>query len=267
MTTSSSPDSHSPRSLRRISIAAISVSSLNSRKNLEAGTEDAGLNDLAQSIESNGLGLLEPPTLRATPGGVYEVIAGQRRVLACQRLGWTEIDAFVADWDDDSALAASLVENLQRADMHPLDKARGLDDLARRLGSDSAAARAAGLGVATVRKYVVLLSLPEDLRAQLGTGDGPTGVGAMSTLARSFADPDEAREAYKLLGGFKGGTAEKILRQAAGDLDALRDLRERALQGEFDVVRCGTDLLDCPWLGELPERTKLAVRSAVAPPN
>jgi hypothetical protein len=89
----------------------------------------------------------------------------------------------------------------------------------------------------------------------------------MSTLARTFTDHDDAREAYTLLGGFKGGTAEKILRQASGDLDALRDLRERALQGEFDVVRCGTDLLDCPWLSDLPERTRLAVRSAVAPPN
>jgi ParB family chromosome partitioning protein len=253
------------RSFERVPLESISISSLNSRKNLDAGNEDAGLDELAGSIASNGL--LQPPTLRRRGSGSFEVIAGQRRVLACRRLGWDEIDAFVVDRDDDLALATSLTENLQRADMHPLDKARGLAELSERLGSAIAAARAIGLTPATVQKYVSLLALPEDLRAHLGTADGPTGVGAMSALARSFTDADEAREAYELLHGFKSGTAEKILRRAEGDLDSLRDLREKALQGEFDIVRCGVDLLDCPWLRELPDRTRLAVRAALAPPN
>ena len=247
-----------PRQLERISLAAISVSSLNTRKNMEAGSEDAGIADLAQSIEENGL--LQPPMLRHCGDGTYEVIAGQRRVLACQHLGWSEVDAFVNDdWNDDKALAASLVENLQRADMHPIDKARGLDDLAKRSGSEEAAARMSGLSMSTVRKYLALLKLPEDLRSRLGTGEGPSGIGSMAALARTFDDPGDQRHAFELVDGFKGGMAEKILRQSGGDLDSLRELRERALEGEFDIVRCGSSLQACPWLAELSEETRDAV--------
>jgi ParB/RepB/Spo0J family partition protein len=120
-------------------LAAITVSDLNSRKNLEAGSEDVGIAELAASIRATGL--ISPPSVRARGDGTYEVIAGQRRVLACQSLGWTNVDAFVTDLTDDEALGVSPVENLQRADMHPLDKARGLEDLVRRLGSEHAAER------------------------------------------------------------------------------------------------------------------------------
>jgi ParB family chromosome partitioning protein len=244
--------------LRRVQVAAIGVSSLNTRKNLEAGSEDAGIEELARSIQQNGL--IQPPSLRDLGDGTYAAIAGQRRVMACQRLGLTDIDAFIVDWDDDSALGASLVENLQRADMDPMDKARGLDELVRRLGSEQEAAKSTGLSVGTVRKYLRLLELPEDLRAQLGTGQGPSGVGAMSALARNFGnDPDQAREAWELLGGFKSGTAEDILRQSEGDMGRLGELREMALRGELGVVRCGSSLSDCPWVTELPDSTRLNI--------
>ena len=248
--------------LRRVLLASIGVSSLNSRKNLEAGTEDGGIQELAQSIMSNGL--IQPPTLRARPDGTYEVIAGQRRVLACQLLDWTEIDAFVADMDDDAAVGASLVENLQRADMHPLDKARGLDGLVRRLGSEAAAASSTGLSVGTIKKYLRLLELPEDLRQRLGTADGPTGVGAMSTLAKNFDDPEEQREAWRLVQGFRSGTAEEILRRSEGSIDILGDLREQALSGELNVHRCGESFEECPWLAELPEAKQERVLRALA---
>jgi ParB/RepB/Spo0J family partition protein len=249
--------------LRRVQVAAIGVSSLNARKNLEAGSEDAGIEELARSIEANGL--IQPPSLREISAGTYEVIAGQRRVLACRRLGLTDIDAFIVEWDDTSALGASLVENLQRADMDPMDKARGLDQLVRRLGSEREAASSTGLSLGTVKKYLRLLDLPEDLRSQLGTGQGPSGVGAMSALARNFGDdPDQAREAWELLGGFTSGTAENILKQSEGDMSRLGELRELALRGELGVVRCGSSLSDCPWVVELPESTQQTI-VALAP--
>ena len=248
--------------LRRVSLASISVSALNSRKNLEAGTEDAGIEELAQSIKSNGL--IQPPTLRQLVDGTYEVIAGQRRVSACQRLDLTEIDAFITDMDDDAAVGASLVENLQRADIHPLDKAHGLDGLVKRLGSEKAAASSTGLSVSTIRKYIRLLELPEDLRQRLGTADGPTGVGALSTLARNFDNPEEQREAWDLVHGFNSGTAEEILRRSGGNIDALQELREQALAGELNVHRCGPSLEECPWLAELPERLQEKVLTVLA---
>jgi ParB family transcriptional regulator, chromosome partitioning protein len=249
------------REVRQVLLAAITVSAMNSRKNLEAGTEDAGLKELAESIEANGL--IQPPTLRELPDGSYEVIAGQRRVLACQLLGWTHIDALISDSDDTGALGLSLVENLQRADMAPLDKAKGLAELVKQTGSELQAARSTGLSMGTVRKYLRLLVLPEDLRLHLGTGEGPSGVGAMSALAQFSADPDDQRAAFERLKGFKGGDAENILRQSRGDFGKLNQLREQVLDGTFNVERCGSNLLNCPWLGELPEQTQQRVMQAL----
>ena len=241
--------------LIRVALNAIEVSTFNSRKNLEAGNEDAGINDLAKSISS--VGLLQPPRLRSRADGTYEVVAGQRRVLACQKLGMDSILAFVDDWGDDEALGASLVENLQRADMHPLDKARGLDDLSRKLGSERDVAQMTGLSLQTVKKYISLLALPEDIRTKLGTGQGPSGIGAMAALARQFGDDEEAaREAWNKVGEFTGGTAEAMLTQSGGDLSRLEELRIDALEGRFNVQRCGASLTTCPWFLELPTETR-----------
>lgn len=238
-----------------VQLAAISVSSYNARKNLEAGSEDAGLNELAQSISK--VGLINPPSVRNCGDGTYEVVAGQRRVLACQKLGWVTIPAYIRDWSDDTALGASLVENLQRADMHPLDKARGLDALSKRLGSERAAANSTGLSVQTVKKYISLLALPESLRSKLGTGDGPTGIGAMAELVKQFGDDEDVLlEAWVKLEGFKGGLAQRILSESGGDLDQLEDLRQRALDGSFQLERCGSSLRTCPWIKDLPEMTR-----------
>src|SRR5262245_52489935 len=111
---------------QNIPVAVIDVSQRNTRKDLDAGTEDATLENLAQSIKEQGR--LQPPTLRPTTAGRFEVIAGQRRVLACRLLGLETISAFVRDdLTDDQAVAVSLIENVQRADMSPLDKARAFD--------------------------------------------------------------------------------------------------------------------------------------------
>ena len=249
--------------LRNVLLSAIVVSSLNSRKNLEAGSEDAGIEELAQSISSSGL--IQPPTVRDLGDGRFEVIAGQRRILACQKLKWTTIDVFVADWNDNEALGVSLVENLQRADMHPIDKARGLSELVSRLGSEQAAAKATGLSIPTVKKYVSLLILPEAIRSELGTGNGPSGVGAMAALAKNFGDDqDSLREAWDLIDGFTGSTAERILSQSKGNLEALEELREQVLSGEFDIVRCGISLQDCPWLKEVPEDAQAKIITLLA---
>ena len=249
------------RDMRQVPLSAISISPLNTRKNLSAGTEDAGLQDLARSIQTNGL--INPPTVRELGDGVYEVIAGQRRVLACKQLGWTTIEVFVGDMPDNQALGTSLVENLQRADMHPLDKAEALKHLVAAHGSEAEAGRQTGLSAATVRKYLSLLKLPAELQSRLGTGDGATGIGVMARLANTFSDSDEMLEAYGMIGSFKGSTAEDILRHSGGDIEALEDLRERALEGEFDVHRCGSSLLQCPWLAEEDDQVRERIVSAI----
>lgn len=235
--------------ITKVLLTEVTISALNSRKNLSAGSEDANIDDLARSIA--GYGVLQPPSLRRVESGRYEVIAGQRRILACKHLGMKEIDAMVVDFDDDHAVGASLVENLQRADMDPLDKARGFEDLVRRTGSERGASRMTGVRTQTVRRYLALLELPDDLRGRVGTGEGPTGIGALSTLARHFVDED-ASKAWDLVKGFDGGTAERLIRESKGDIEHLRELQGRQLDGEFNLERCGANLSTCPWVMDLP---------------
>jgi hypothetical protein len=141
--------------------------------------------------------------------------------------------------------------------MHPLDKARGLDELAKRLGSEREAAKNTGLGLGTVKRYISLLGLPEDIRAQLGTGQGPSGVGALAAIARNYGGDDEAaREAWDKVRGFTGGVAENILNQSGGDMDRLEELRQRAVDGELHLDRCGSSLRTCPWFVGLPGATQ-----------
>src|SRR5688572_29212323 len=80
------------------------------------------LADLEASIRANGL--LQPVTVRPASGGTgFELVAGERRLRAAGRLGWTDIPALVRTIDDRSLLTLALVENLQRADLDPLEEA------------------------------------------------------------------------------------------------------------------------------------------------
>ena len=81
------------------------------------------LEELAQSIEENGL--LQPLLLRPAPTipGRYELVAGERRLRAVQKLGWKEVPAVTRDVDADTLLRLALVENLQREALKPMAEA------------------------------------------------------------------------------------------------------------------------------------------------
>ena len=86
------------------------------------------LADLESSLRTNGL--LQPVTVRPAPNGNgFELIAGERRFRAAARLGWTEIAAVVRPTDDRAALTLAMVENLQRADLDPIEEADGYQRL------------------------------------------------------------------------------------------------------------------------------------------
>lgn len=166
-------------------LSAIRVSEFNTRKDLNAGTEDVDTRDLADSIRENGL--LNPITVRRNADGAFDVIAGQRRLLACRELGWRTISAIIRDdMDDENARVASLVENIHRAEMNPIDKARAYQAILEHYGSDQDVSRRAGVTVQTVRKYLHLLKLAPSIRGELGTRQGPAGVSAMARLAQMF---------------------------------------------------------------------------------
>lgn len=213
------------------------VSKLNARKDLQAGQEDSGIDELASSIRQKGL--LSPPIVRLSMDGCYEVLVGQRRLLACQKVGLDPVPCLVRDdLDDADAVTISLVENVHRADMHPLDKARALKALYDRYQSYDRVAKESAWSAATVKKYIQLLSLPEDLQQRLGTANGPAGVGALSRLSTTFPGND-AVEVYDKISGFTQKIQEEILKRSDGDLSKIDDLVTQAQEGAFNVRQCG----------------------------
>ncbi|MCO6540688.1 nucleoid occlusion protein [Bombilactobacillus bombi] len=101
------------------------------------------INELAQSIQANGL--LQPIIVRQNDEQKYEIIAGERRFRAIQRLNWTSIPAIIREYTNQESAALALIENLQREDLNPIEEARAYakleqmeqlqqKDLARKLG-------------------------------------------------------------------------------------------------------------------------------------
>jgi ParB family chromosome partitioning protein len=129
--------------------------------------EEQGLEDLAQSIRSNGV--LQPILVRPS-GDVFEIVAGERRWRAAQRAGLLKVPVVVRDVPDGSLLQVALIENIQREDLNPVGEAQAYRRLSEELQmSQEAIASAVGKDRATVANYVRLLRLPVEVRNDLAS--------------------------------------------------------------------------------------------------
>ena len=119
--------------------------------------------ELESSIRATGL--LQPIVVRAIGNGKLELVAGERRLRAVTRLGWTEIPAVVRDFDDRAMLTLALVENLQRADLNPLEEAEGYQRLIDEFGlTQLQVAEAVGKDRTSITNLIRVLSLPSTIR-------------------------------------------------------------------------------------------------------
>lgn len=244
--------------VKEIEMKHIQLSEYNTRKDLAAGTEDTGIDDLANSIKEKGL--LNPIIVRKIDDRNYELIAGQRRFLACQKLGWMSIPAIIRDITDDTdATIISLVENVHRADMNPIDKARAYQKIYERYKDYNKVAKETGVSVSTIRKYLTLLNLSPSIQEKLSTSEGPAGISALAKIAETF-DPEEQEDVLDRIGGFKQQIQLEMIKRSGGDLEKLEELREQALEGAFDTRLCrGLD--GCQFIPEeLIEPVKEAIK-------
>jgi ParB family chromosome partitioning protein len=154
-----------PRSgLRQLATSQIRPNPLQPRKEFV----EADLADLEASIKANGL--LQPVTVRPAADG-FELIAGERRFRAMQRLGWTEVPAIVRDIDDQALLTLALVENLQRADLNPIEEAEGYQQLMAQFQlTQQQVADVVGKDRSTIANTLRLLGLPLPVRAMVREG-------------------------------------------------------------------------------------------------
>ena len=130
--------------------------------------DEPALEELAASIQASGL--LQPIVVRANHGS-YQLIAGERRWRAVQRLGWAKIPAVVKDVDDRTLLTLALIENLQRDQLSAVEEAGSYQRLIDEFGvSQVEIARLVGRDRSTVANALRLLKLPEEVRLMLHQG-------------------------------------------------------------------------------------------------
>ena len=220
-----------------LTLESIRVSDFNARKDLDAGSEDAGIEDLAKSIREHGV--LNPVIVRSGVDGSYDLIAGQRRLLACRELGLRTIPATIRDdLSDTDSTVVSLVENVQRADMNPIDKARAYDAIRAKSDSVRDVAKATGVTEPTVRKYLALLKLAPSIQDEVTTSNGPAGIGMLSKLAETFPSTKGQVKALRHLNGLPQSSQLEMLRASNGDLGALPGLREQILERDLHLRMC-----------------------------
>ena len=148
--------------LREIAVTAIAPNPYQPRREFD----EAPLQELADSIAASGL--LQPVVVRARPNGRYELIAGERRWRAVQRLGWQKIPAVIKEVDDRALLTLALIENLQRDDLSPLDAAVGYQRLIEEFSlPQQEVARLVGKDRSTVSNTLRLLRLPAEVQTLL----------------------------------------------------------------------------------------------------
>ena len=128
------------------------------------------LEELVASIKATGL--IQPLIVRPVPGfpHQFEVVAGERRLKAAQLAGLSEVPAIIRDFNDQEALAISLIENIQREDLSPADEARALHRLIEEFAlTHEQIAHAIGRSRAAVTNLLRLLDLPAEVTTMLET--------------------------------------------------------------------------------------------------
>jgi ParB family chromosome partitioning protein len=143
-------------------------------KNPRRTFNEAELQDLAASIRQHGI--VQPVVVRTTTASRFEIIAGERRWRAAQLSGLIEIPVIVRDVDDKTALEIAIVENVQRADLNPLEEALGYDQLIAEHGyTQNDLGEIIGKSRSHVANSLRLLKLPESVRDLLSGGSLSAG--------------------------------------------------------------------------------------------
>ncbi len=207
--------------------------------------DPAALEELVSSIKQAGL--LQPVVVRRANGG-YELIAGERRLRACQQLGWERIPAVQRDADDRTLLTLALIENLQRDDLSPVDEARGYERLIAEFKlAQQDVADAVGRDRSTVANALRLLKLPEVVlqmlhEGQLSVGHGRALLGLedqriVTNLAREAVAQDlSVREVEDRVRGGRAPERRPRMKRGMGAAPEVRRV-EDALRR-----RLGTDV-------------------------
>lgn len=217
--------------MQRIRVAQVRPNPFQPRK--EFRVEE--LAELEASLRTSGL--LQPIVVRPASGGGYELIAGERRLRAAQRIGWTEIPAIVKQIDDRTAATLALVENLQRSDLNAVEEAEGYQRVMQEFSlTQQQVADVVGKDRTTVANTMRVLQLPASVRRLVQDGQLTLGhARALLALGNELRIVDMAREVVAQ--GLSVREVEKRARASRGGDGEAERARGRGSDGGAQVAR------------------------------
>lgn len=198
------------------------------------------LEDLSNSIAEKGV--IQPLIVREKPGdeGMYEIVAGERRWRASQRAKLHELPVVVREFSDTEVLEVAIIENIQRADLNPVEEAAGYRQLMERFGhTQEELSKALGKSRSHIANLMRLLNLPSDIQGMLEEGKLSAGH------ARALITSDHAKEiASKIVaGGLSVRQTEDMVKKfASGERDrpkpakVEKDADTKALEGDLSAA-------------------------------
>ncbi|HET8921106.1 MAG TPA: ParB/RepB/Spo0J family partition protein [Xanthobacteraceae bacterium] len=197
-----------PRGQRRLPTAALRPNPRNPRR----AFPNAELDELVASLRERGI--IQPIVARPVQGAadVYEIIAGERRWRAAQRAGLHEVPVVIIEATDAEALQLAIIENVQRADLNPLEEAEGYRALIEEFGnSQDEIAKIVGKSRSHVANTLRLLKLPETIKSYIHSGKLFAGHARML-----IGQPDAERLAEEIVThGLNVRQVESLARETA----------------------------------------------------
>jgi ParB family transcriptional regulator, chromosome partitioning protein len=156
----------------------------------------AAIDELAASIASSGV--IQPIVVRPVSTGGYQLISGERRLMASRQAGKTTIPAVVRQVSNQQALEMTIIENLQREDLNPMDQARAYDRLSREFNlTQEQMAIKTGKDRASVANFLRLLKLPSEVQAMVESDE--LSLGHAKALLMLEDEPIILRTATKVV--------------------------------------------------------------------
>jgi len=206
--------------------------------------EPGQLRELADSIAASGV--IQPVLVRPA-GEMYELVVGERRVRAAKLAGLESVPAIVRQVPDEKMLELALVENIQRADLNPIEKALAVSRMISELGlTQEEAGRRLGLERSTIANMLRLLELSEELRGMVSRGTLSAGHarallavqddGARLRLARQIvARGLSVRQAERLASRLSARSRAARLRPASPNVVHLEEALSEALGARTEI--------------------------------
>lgn len=193
--------------------------------------------DLAESIREKGV--IQPIIVRPYPGqdGDYQIVAGERRWRASQKAQLHQVPVIIREFDDIEVLEVAIIENIQRADLNPVEEATGYRQLIEKFGhTQERLAQALGKSRSHIANQMRLLTLPDEVLALLNKGD--LTAGHARALITSEDPVALAREIVKK--GLSVRGAEQLVKKASAPKPKQRTVSN--ISKDADTVALEADL-------------------------